>query len=103
MEQGQSYQGTVSVTPSGVTCQRWDSHYLTGVYVCLSCFHHRDLRENYCRNPDGAEIPWCFTTDPNQRLSWFQVQGAAGVYCKGPQEEAGSWVQGQAEGHTQGV
>ena len=25
------------------------------------------------------------------------------VYCKGPQEEEGSWVQGQAEGHTQGV
>jgi hypothetical protein len=23
--------------------------------------------------------------------------------CKGPQEEAGSWVRGQAEGHTQGV
>lgn len=24
----------------------------------------RDLRENYCRNPDGREFPWCFTTDP---------------------------------------
>ena len=23
--------------------------------------------------------------------------------CKGLQEEAGSWVQGQAEGHTQGI
>ena len=30
------------------------------------------------------------------------VLSAAGVYCKEPQEEAGSWVQGQAEGHTQG-
>ena len=36
------------------------------------------------------------------RQSWFQVLGAAGVYCKGPQEEAGSWVQEQAEGHTHG-
>ena len=35
--------------------------------------------------------------------SWFQSQGAEGVYCKGPQEQAGSWVQGQAEGHTQGA
>ena len=33
----------------------------------------------------------------------FKAQGAAGVYCKGPQEEVGSWVQGQAEGHTRGV
>jgi hypothetical protein len=32
----------------------------------------------------------------------FQVQGAAGVYYKGPQEEAGNCVQGQVEGHTQG-
>ena len=31
------------------------------------------------------------------------MHGAAGVYYKGPQEEVGSWVQGQAEGHTQGV
>ena len=22
--------------------------------------------------------------------SWFEAEGAAGVYCKGPQEEAGS-------------
>lgn len=27
----------------------------------------RDLRENYCRNPDGQEFPWCFTTDPRVR------------------------------------
>jgi hypothetical protein len=39
----------------------------------------------------------------NSRGDWFQAQGPVGVYCKGPQEEAGSWVQGQAEGHTQGV
>ncbi|CAB1346166.1 unnamed protein product, partial [Coregonus sp. 'balchen'] len=65
-EQGQSYRGNVSVTPSGVTCQRWDSQfphnhsYSPQNYKC----------KNYCRNPDGAEIPWCFTTDPNQRLAF---------------------------------
>lgn len=31
-------------------------------YVCMHC---RDLRENYCRNPDGRDVPWCLTTDPN--------------------------------------
>eukprot|EP00069_Balaena_mysticetus_P022268 bmy_14162T0 len=30
----------------------------------------RDLRENYCRNPDGAESPWCFTSDPNIRVGY---------------------------------
>lgn len=34
------------------------------VVVC-----RRDLRENYCRNPDGTGYPWCFTTDPNQRIA----------------------------------
>lgn len=33
------------------------------------CVCHRDLRENFCRNPDGAAYPWCFTTDPNQRIA----------------------------------
>lgn len=33
------------------------------------CVCYRDLRENYCRNPDGADYPWCFTTDPNQRIA----------------------------------
>lgn len=33
------------------------------------CLCYRDLRENFCRNPDGADYPWCFTTDPNQRIA----------------------------------
>jgi hypothetical protein len=45
------------------------------VWVCLVISHvsklhpvsSRDLRENYCRNPDGSDYPWCFTTDPHQR------------------------------------
>lgn len=28
----------------------------------------RDLRDNYCRNPDGDNSPWCFTTDPS--MTW---------------------------------
>uniref|UniRef100_A0A8C7ISC8 Hepatocyte growth factor a n=1 Tax=Oncorhynchus kisutch TaxID=8019 RepID=A0A8C7ISC8_ONCKI len=69
-EQGQSYHGTVSVTPSGVTCQRWDSQFPHNHTYSPQNYKCKDLRENYCRNPDGAEIPWCFTTDPNQRLAF---------------------------------
>lgn len=36
---------------------------ITG-WLSLLC---RDLRENFCRNPDGQEFPWCFTTDPRVR------------------------------------
>ncbi|XP_005733531.1 hepatocyte growth factor a isoform X1 [Pundamilia nyererei] len=72
---GTDYQGTMNVTPEGVTCQRWDSQFphshsfLPQNYKCNLCVCYRDLRENYCRNPDGADYPWCFTTNPNQRIA----------------------------------
>lgn len=90
---GEGYRGMVDMTHAGLTCQRWDSQHphnhqfipeaypckwvtrntrhiysftseqITGWVVLFS----RDLRENYCRNPDGQESPWCFTTDPRVR------------------------------------
>lgn len=33
--------------------------------VTASRFLDKDLKDNYCRNPDGSERPWCYTTDPN--------------------------------------
>lgn len=30
----------------------------------------RDLQENYCRNPDGSETPWCFTSLPTVRIAF---------------------------------
>lgn len=29
----------------------------------------RGLEENYCRNPDGSEAPWCFTSVPEMRTA----------------------------------
>ncbi|XP_039648438.1 hepatocyte growth factor a isoform X1 [Perca fluviatilis] len=72
---GTDYRGTMNVTPEGVTCQRWDSQlphnhsFLPQNFKCNLCMCFRDLSENYCRNPDGADYPWCFTTDPNQRIA----------------------------------
>ncbi|KAJ6667681.1 hypothetical protein lerEdw1_016002 [Lerista edwardsae] len=72
---GEDYRGQVNITTSGVPCQRWDSqtphrhHFLPEKYKC------KDLRENYCRNPDGSEAPWCFTTFPSLRMAFcFQIK-----------------------------
>ncbi|XP_034632126.1 hepatocyte growth factor-like protein isoform X5 [Trachemys scripta elegans] len=72
---GEGYRGKVNVTTSGIPCQRWDAqtphrhHFRPEAYEC------KDLRENYCRNPDGSEAPWCFTSLPSMRVAFcFQIK-----------------------------
>ncbi|KAH0518335.1 Hepatocyte growth factor [Microtus ochrogaster] len=68
--QGEGYRGTTNTIWNGIPCQRWDSQYPHQHDVTPENFKCKDLRENYCRNPDGAESPWCFTTDPNIRVGY---------------------------------
>uniref|UniRef100_A0A8C6P3Y9 Macrophage stimulating 1 n=1 Tax=Nothobranchius furzeri TaxID=105023 RepID=A0A8C6P3Y9_NOTFU len=55
---GEDYRGKVNETTSGIPCQRWDAQA-----------PHQGLEENYCRNPDGSEAPWCFTSVPEMRTA----------------------------------
>ncbi|XP_011474510.1 hepatocyte growth factor [Oryzias latipes] len=64
---GEGYRGVVDMTPTGLTCQRWDSQYPHNHSFIPEAYRCKDLRENYCRNPDGQDFPWCFTTDPRVR------------------------------------
>ncbi|PWA14193.1 hypothetical protein CCH79_00012294, partial [Gambusia affinis] len=64
---GEDYRGTADTTPSGLACQRWDSQYPHNHTFLPEAYPCKDLKENYCRNPDGQEFPWCFTTDPRVR------------------------------------
>ncbi|XP_077453516.1 hepatocyte growth factor [Stigmatopora argus] len=67
LTKGEAYRGTVDTTPTGHTCQRWDSQYPHNHSFIPEAYPCKELRENYCRNPDGQEFPWCFTTDPRVR------------------------------------
>ncbi|KAB5574748.1 hypothetical protein PHYPO_G00212610 [Pangasianodon hypophthalmus] len=62
---GEGYRGTVSAPKDGLTCQRWDAQFPHSHSFTPQKYRCKDLRENYCRNPDGRDAPWCFTTDPN--------------------------------------
>ncbi|KAF3856198.1 hypothetical protein F7725_016921 [Dissostichus mawsoni] len=66
---GEDYRGRVNETTSGIPCQRWDAQdphehpFYPNTYEC------KGLEENYCRNPDGSEAPWCFTSVPEMRTA----------------------------------
>eukprot|EP01147_Barroeca_monosierra_P008271 gene8271-10169_t len=73
---GGSYRGTVSVTRSGITCQKWTStspHSLARDFYNIHGEAAGLGEHNYCRNPDGTidfenldeEVVWCFTSDPS--------------------------------------
>ncbi|KAI8516879.1 hypothetical protein Bbelb_054600, partial [Branchiostoma belcheri] len=65
---GASYRGTVNVTVSGRTCQRWDSQ--TPHQHIRTPDKYPALAENYCRNPDEADSVWCYTTDPDEKWEY---------------------------------
>ncbi|XP_035662897.1 protein SpAN-like isoform X1 [Branchiostoma floridae] len=60
---GASYRGTVFVTATGRTCQRWDAQAPHQHDRTPTNYQDSGLEENYCRNPDGEASPWCYTTD----------------------------------------
>ena len=65
-----SYDLHVSYPHPGRPCQRWDSQTPTShPYTDPDMFpHDATIAEaaNYCRNPDGGPLPWCYVTAANE-------------------------------------
>ncbi|XP_053919998.1 plasminogen isoform X2 [Cuculus canorus] len=70
---GENYRGTIATTVSGLECQRWDSQKPHSHGYLPENFPEKDLKMNYCRNPDGEPRPWCFTTSPTKRWDYCDV------------------------------
>ncbi|CAB1353400.1 unnamed protein product, partial [Coregonus sp. 'balchen'] len=66
---GEDYRGKVNETTSGIACQRWDAQYPHEHPFYPNTYECKGLEENYCRNPDGSEAPWCFTSVPMMRTA----------------------------------
>ncbi|XP_046359353.2 plasminogen-like [Haliotis rufescens] len=65
------YLGTLNITNTGRTCQRWDTdtpHKRRDYPMGMS---RGDLalvdESNYCRVSPYTEVPWCYTLDPSVR------------------------------------
>ncbi|XP_049340141.1 plasminogen isoform X1 [Astyanax mexicanus] len=71
---GNTYRGTVSVTESGKTCQSWASQLPHKHSRTPDNYPCKGLDQNYCRNPDHERKPWCYTTDPETRWEYCNVE-----------------------------
>ena len=66
--------GTISATHSGRTCQPWNHQwphqhgFTTDQYGASGIGIH-----NFCRNPNNAARPWCYTSDPWRRAEYCDV------------------------------
>merc|ERR1712176_389980 len=57
------YRGTKATTITGKTCQAWNKQYPHKHGNTPTKKPRLGLEKNYCRNPDGSETAWCYTTD----------------------------------------
>lgn len=68
------YRGNITVTTSGLECQRWDAQTPHSHSRTRQNYPDANLVENYCRNPDNEPGgAWCYTTDPNVRWDYCDV------------------------------
>jgi len=83
------YRGCQTMTRSGRTCQKWTSqspHEQTRTpsnYPNLGLGNH-----SFCRNPDGEDAIWCYTTSSSHRWEYCDpVQG-----CVDSHDNCPEWV-----------
>ncbi|CAH1267474.1 LPA [Branchiostoma lanceolatum] len=73
IDTGTSYRGTVAVTKTDRTCQRWDSQTPHEHTRTPASYPSSGLEQNYCRNPDDEAGVWCYTTDADKRDDFCDV------------------------------
>ncbi|KAI8512633.1 hypothetical protein Bbelb_092720 [Branchiostoma belcheri] len=66
-DRGVSYRGPAN---RHMTCQFWASQYPHAHNHTPEAYPSAGLEQNYCRNPDGKDRPWCYTNNPLIRWSY---------------------------------
>ncbi|XP_060557614.1 uncharacterized protein LOC132718025 [Ruditapes philippinarum] len=95
------YSGTTTTTYDGHTCQRWDSQ-TPHAHTQFNTFPEGSVTDaaNYCRDPDGLGLPWCYTTDPKIRWQYCGIyECPGGNYWAGMVmlEDVWKWIHTETE------
>ena len=70
---GDPYRGTQSMTKGGIPCQAWASQFPHTHNNLPATYPDAGLDANYCRNPSGVSMPWCYTIDTSKRWDYCVV------------------------------
>ncbi|KAI8479963.1 hypothetical protein Bbelb_423080 [Branchiostoma belcheri] len=72
---GQNYRGSITDTVKGKPCIGWESRTYE-----LDKYPWANLEQNYCRNPDGAERPWCYVGEDGE-WDYCNIEPCSGRVC----------------------
>ncbi|XP_078700893.1 plasminogen-like [Branchiostoma floridae x Branchiostoma belcheri] len=71
-DKGRSYAGGINRTGDRL-CQRWDSQSPHSHPYTPQAHPDAGLEENFCRNPDNKDRPWCYITDGTDTWDYCDV------------------------------
>ncbi|KAL4241093.1 Neurotrypsin [Mactra antiquata] len=78
------YNGTISTTASGHTCQKWSLNtpqkHKYSTRDDLFPDGSVEAAGNNCRAPDDDVTPWCYTTDSNVRWEYCNISKCSGKF-----------------------
>ena len=69
-DKGTDYKGHQNKTKSGIICQNWDAQYPHKHTRTPDKYPDADLKDNFCRNPDGEDKIWCYTSDSKKKWEY---------------------------------
>eukprot|EP00058_Branchiostoma_floridae_P012464 XP_002597952.1 hypothetical protein BRAFLDRAFT_79805 [Branchiostoma floridae] len=91
-DRGASYRGLANRSDS---CQFWTYQYPHPHNHTPQAYPRAGLEQNYCRNPDGKDRPWCYTKNPLIRWMYceevFACDGLEENFCRNPDNKERPW------------
>ena len=96
---GAYYTGNLNKTRSGRTCQKWTSQSPHSHSRTAGNYPNRGIgNHNYCRNPDGENSIWCYTTIYNNpRWERCNTNSAKDLINKEKEEKIQNLINEKAE------